>query len=1072
MKLKNKSFLITTILLLGGGLTALTGLTSCKNFLNSANVAQEIQDSIAYANAQSCKLYLKSDPAMGSFLAGSEKECKVGYSTDLQFSLKKNDYYFVSLEAVSTDETQSREDFVEFTLDEKSSDLEKGIYIVKVKLLKAASDILIRPVCLELPGVTDFSPSAKSTQFANIPIVITFNIPVEDINTTYENTLFNYPNISLVYTDSLGNEKPMTEFFDAPKFNNDKTVLTIKPKASELKQFIIDENIDYVDLRISFSEVITVQVGDYLLPFKKDSNFTVRYSSNIELTEPECKAFFVTKEPIKLSDVSTVSDEQKLILDKKENSLDDNDLIRNIIPATIYIYGKYFDKDSGVKSIEVDEKFVRSATRGLRVLNSLEIKNIYTTKSECIECESDENGYTSFILQYSLQELFKEEPGDGVFSLDITVKDACGNAAEKKSLDVINLDNYKFKLYEKWEKKGDNPYQYYEKSSGNAFSVNNSPYSKVDGNSDSYDFSKYNSDIKRIWIKDNSDNEEHPNKIKLGLDKSRLYFFKDIDFYCEYVDKKGEPQKKPFSPSDNTRMERYYDLDINKVNNFSFSIVAEYHGAVIGRKKYSFPPEVQLSEINTNKVNIYSDITGRKYFQIKKNTDGSYSFSDVDSNSVSLSSGYSYYVGYKSEDSLYGEVIGPFVQNQTAVSNISAPVSELPVISKSKKGFLDVTLKFPVDLWTNYDEILIDCYKGNDKKETKRINSDDTQINNNKVYCTLSLDESMYFYDKGKTSSAKIKLTGLKNKVRSSAGDDLPIQLTASQLLEFDDIKPNILECTAGMTSDGKVVYSFYDNGLGPESGEIYINGVFYDYMQEDSTKQNTFKIEIPFKEFNYAKNTISYKLKDKKGNETNGSLTINPAAYQWNFGSFTCSSSTLSVKNTSVNGSLQVFKYNLTQNKWELIQTVAQTSSSTTVAVNSGNFYRAFGRFSPTVIYDAVLYAVDGIVAANSNYNYVNLNGMSTTSIVISSKANVLIRFFKTKQPYDECKKWSAAEWNILSDQCLYSEMESFDSNSSPRVYKFKTNEGMARVFEGNCYCAVVYFANGEAVPSQVFVK
>ncbi|MBO4639714.1 MAG: hypothetical protein J5710_08170 [Treponema sp.] len=999
---------------------------------------------------------------MGSFLAGSEKECKVGYSTDLQFSLKKNDYYFVSLEAVSTDETQTREDFVEFTLDEKASDLEKGIYIVKVKLLKAASDILIRPVCLELPGVTDFSPSAKSTQFANIPIVITFNIPVEAINTTYENTLFNYPNISLVYTDSLGNEKPMTEFFDAPKFNNDKTVLTIKPKASELKQFIIEENIDYVDLRISFSEVITVQVGDYLLPLKKDSNFTVRYSANIELTEPECKAFFVTKEPIKLSDVSTVSDEQKLILDKKEKLLDDDELVRNIIPATIYIYGKYYDKDSGVKSIEIDEKHIYSATSGSSK-NATEIKTTYTTESKNIECESDENGYTSFILQYSLQELLKEEPGDGEFSLGITVKDACGNSAEQKVLYVINLDNYQFNWYQIWEQKNSS-YQYVEKQNGNAFSVYNTPFSKANENSGSYDFSKYNSDIKRIRIKD--ENKEHPVLIELSFIRTHKYSCKDIVFYCEY-DKNGEIIKKTFSDYDETVMERYYDLPIDKVNNVSFSIVAEYQGAVIGRKKYSFPSEVQLSSINTNSVNIYSDSTVSGYFKIQKSSDGSYSFSDTNSDSVSLASGYSYYVGYKSKDSLYGEVIGPFVQNQTAVSNISAPVSELPVISKSKKGFLDATLKFPADLWSNYDEILIDCYKGNDKKETKRINSNDTQINNNKVYCTLSLDESMYFYDKGKISSAKIKLTGLKNKVRSSTGDDLTIQLTAAQLLEFDDIKPNILECTEGMTSDGKVVYSFYDNGSGPESGEIYINGVFYDYMQEDSTKQNTFKIEIPFKSFNYSKNTISYNLKDKKGNVTNGNLTINPAAYSWGFGSFTCSDSTLSVNSNSINGSLQVFKYDFTYKKWELIKTIANPTSSTTVSVDSGNFYRAFGRFNPTSIYDSVLYAAT-IDSGNSEYNYVSLNGMSTTSIVISSKANVLVRIFETKQSFDECKKWSAAEWNILSDKCRDSKMVSFSSTSSPKMYTFDD----VYISEGNCYCAVVYFANGYAVPSQVFVK
>ena len=85
MKNKTRSRLFTTILLLGGGLVALSGLTSCNNFLKASEVKKEIEDAIAYANAKSCKLYLKSDAAMGSFLSGNEVNCKVGYTTDLQF---------------------------------------------------------------------------------------------------------------------------------------------------------------------------------------------------------------------------------------------------------------------------------------------------------------------------------------------------------------------------------------------------------------------------------------------------------------------------------------------------------------------------------------------------------------------------------------------------------------------------------------------------------------------------------------------------------------------------------------------------------------------------------------------------------------------------------------------------------------------------------------------------------------------------------------------------------------------------------------------------------------------------
>ncbi len=172
-QLKNGIF---TILM--GALFCIT-LASCNNFLKGSDAKKEIETSIAYANAKACTLYLKSDSAKGSFLSEGGVTCKVGFSTELQFTLKKNDYYFISLKAVSTaDEAQSREDYVEFKSNEKKSDLERGIYVFTAKLLKAADDILIQPECLELPYIKQYSPSETRVQYANTPIVITFNIPV------------------------------------------------------------------------------------------------------------------------------------------------------------------------------------------------------------------------------------------------------------------------------------------------------------------------------------------------------------------------------------------------------------------------------------------------------------------------------------------------------------------------------------------------------------------------------------------------------------------------------------------------------------------------------------------------------------------------------------------------------------------------------------------------------------------------------------------------------------------------------------------------------------------------------
>ena len=117
----------TTILLLGGGLAALTSLASCDNFLNAGQVKREIEESIAYNNAPASNVRLKSDDKQGEFLSDGEKSFKLGYNTPVQFTVKSEDYVFIGLEAVSNiDASQSRAEYVQFTALE--SDTKKGIY--------------------------------------------------------------------------------------------------------------------------------------------------------------------------------------------------------------------------------------------------------------------------------------------------------------------------------------------------------------------------------------------------------------------------------------------------------------------------------------------------------------------------------------------------------------------------------------------------------------------------------------------------------------------------------------------------------------------------------------------------------------------------------------------------------------------------------------------------------------------------------------------------------------------------------------------------------------------------------
>lgn len=210
----------TTILLFGWGLAALTSLASCDNFLNAGQVKQDIVDSIAYNNAPSVLVYLKSDAEFGEFLSDGEKSFKVGYDTLVQFSVNQESYVFEKLEAVArTSPETSRNQAVQFTTVE--SDAKKGIYKINVKVLEQLSDIMIRPVCTPLPKIKSVEPDSKITAAQDSKILITFNKPVDPAS------FGDFSGLSIT-----SNGIPVNDYFAAPEFFNNNTTLSILPLAA------------------------------------------------------------------------------------------------------------------------------------------------------------------------------------------------------------------------------------------------------------------------------------------------------------------------------------------------------------------------------------------------------------------------------------------------------------------------------------------------------------------------------------------------------------------------------------------------------------------------------------------------------------------------------------------------------------------------------------------------------------------------------------------------------------------------------------------------------------------------
>ena len=215
---------LITILLFWGGLALTAGLTSCENFLNSADIRQEIEEAIAYNNALSSNLIFRAANGSGDFLTGSEKACKKDYTIDIQFQANLADYVYLGMEAVSSsDASESRSDYVEFKDIGTEVERNNGLYKVRIKLLKQADDILIRPKCLLIPRVKEITPASITNNPAGFDqdtsIRITFNKALDAAS---------FYDFSCLYIFS--DEGNLKDYFNLPFFSEDNTVLNIIPK--------------------------------------------------------------------------------------------------------------------------------------------------------------------------------------------------------------------------------------------------------------------------------------------------------------------------------------------------------------------------------------------------------------------------------------------------------------------------------------------------------------------------------------------------------------------------------------------------------------------------------------------------------------------------------------------------------------------------------------------------------------------------------------------------------------------------------------------------------------------------
>ena len=426
---------------------------SCENFLNGQDVKEQIEEAIAYNNAMSSTLIFRAANNEVDFLTGNEKICRLGYTVDIQFSVNSNDYKFHNLEAVSLiDKTESRADYVEFTDIGTDTEKNNGIYKIRIKLLKQADDILIRPVCVLIPRVKQITPAySKDGYQQDTSITIEFN---KAINTqTFDPNCISIKNGE----EELFSTNPALSYFEAPQFSCDNTILTIPTVKGKyiIPRSPAGQKQKDITVSIISSDIKDID-GFTLQPVEPH---TYRINQSVDNEKPEVKTISAANtsdttnwfyRTLTDKSIDNWSSETEYGTDGTTVKFLNGDYSRNHIIDTLQITLQGYDKDSGIKAVKVREVFEKTSG-GVDTMKT-ETEKIFGTGQFVYVPDSDN------VYEYSFNYKFAASANDGLYKLEISVIDKAENESEPVSYYVIKDTDLKRRLY--WYGYLDVPYSF------------------------------------------------------------------------------------------------------------------------------------------------------------------------------------------------------------------------------------------------------------------------------------------------------------------------------------------------------------------------------------------------------------------------------------------------------------------------------------------------------------------------------------------------------------------------------------------------------------------------------------
>ena len=1029
---------------------------------------------------------------MGSFLSSGEKECRVGFSIDLVFTINKEYYSFNSLRAVNRrDNTQSMNDYVQFSLILSESDIEKGVYTVKVTLLKESNDILIMPDCTSFLRVVSYSPSFTDLNAVGIPIVVEFSIPVKP------ESLKGNVSIIINYEDQYG------ILFEEPILSENNTVLTIDPKPKTLRKFIQNSNSSVVEAKVTLSQNIISNVSGKSLNLIQNSNssFSVRYNAVSEDEPPEEQEFFVTRLPITLDTAASIDNADKfnyedIALAPDQEDMDEDvydeyskNVLQNRTGGRIYIYGKYYDSGSGVYSVEVDE--IQTTDFYVRPISGAQKRLVRYTASSSNVAFKTVNGITEFCIAHDIQ------TEDGTSVLHVCVKDAAGNASEKvefaaikKSIAVIsNIHCFK----------NADGYALLQQLGKGTISVD-----------------KYNNSLKKIEDIIEVGGEELQDRDICALlslpDALTAVWLKPREFKCVYKNKYGNQEVQIMSATNSDfgdvyGLAAYYEpdkmLNVNSVSGLSltFYITDDLGNTAVKTVQMPDKNDIfrQITRIDANTASVkcsspYEEINDISYItQIEYNQNGNITNSvwifntPTDLPQLNIKSGYKYKMAVKFED-FCTEICDEYYDISNAnqadddyvyVGNISIDRTQETMFYGSEVyKCLKVTVPVEQESIDKYDYINI-CYHF-----TEGYGDDHMYQTFPKGTPVVFIAPTDWFFEKPLNyvdiwGYSRSSGTSEKNRVM------LPQYVSSADIKKYDDIPPEV-------STSFPFGEEFYLTASDPQ----YTNGISAMDLTFEGSKTITWeksgggdpKIQYPvydFLEDDKYEYKYTYNVYDdatpSNCNTGYGNLFFYDFP-QGDFNSFSENGKNQIIKTDAFKSSENINKsdikiFTITGSTW-VESTPAYTLTQKSAGSDKGYYYEL--KFTtPSVLnkfikiitaaddkYSTPGYFYIGSTSGNGSKDKFQPTGFDDT-VDILSDGPVFVHTLVTNKPYYECKNWTVKQWEYYKKHVGEEVLPFTSSSTTPQTYMIP-----AGIEKGECYVIIAHYANGHVAKSSVMVK